>query len=343
MTRYLYANNATTTLAQSVSATTTIINVASGEGDLFPNPGAGEAFAITFVDAATGLQNEIAYCTARSGDALTVVRGQENKNAREWAAGDTVANYITAGVIESWLQEADLDGYATQAWVGDNFLALSDTEAQTVTGPVTFGGNNSHSGSETFSGAVEFTGDNTHSGKETFSGETVVPSVTAFTGADALNAVTAEGRYIKSIPVSPNKRITDIWENADGRAVFGDGTVAPVMANLTDVTTAGAITGGTYTKTPLNDGSGQSVLTQEFTVSSYHGATISFPIAYASAPSVGLSSEDASNGLSVIANIVRNTVTKSGFVLHSSWIKGGTEGIQGELTNYSVKASGLVS
>lgn len=114
---FLFANNATTTLAESVSATATVLNVASGEGDLFPSPTGGQAFAVTLVDASTGLTNEICYCTSRSGDALTVIRGQEGKSALAWSAGDTCANYITADVMESWLQESDLNGYATESWV----------------------------------------------------------------------------------------------------------------------------------------------------------------------------------------------------------------------------------
>lgn len=103
---FLFANNATTTIAQAISSTATVITVASGEGALFPSPAPGQAFAITLVDAATGLTNEICYCTSRSGDELTVVRGQEGKNAVAWSAGDTCANYITAGVFATWLNTA---------------------------------------------------------------------------------------------------------------------------------------------------------------------------------------------------------------------------------------------
>ncbi|MFT9125957.1 MAG: hypothetical protein ABF468_08975 [Acetobacter fabarum] len=126
------------------------------------------------------------------------------------------ANVSTPGATGATWQSL-FNGYATQAWANGQFLQLAEPESQTVSGPVTFGG------------------DNTHSGTNTFEGKTTVPDITAFTGADALNAETAEGRYIKSIPVSPNKRITDIWENADGRLVFGDGTAAPVVANLADL------------------------------------------------------------------------------------------------------------
>ena len=125
---FLFANNATTTLAQAISATATVITVASGEGSLFPSPSSGEAFAITLVDAATGLTNEICYCTSRSGDELTVVRGQEGKNAVAWSAGDTCANYITAGVFATWLNTAVAnDQYVKQggqAAFGNNAVYL---------------------------------------------------------------------------------------------------------------------------------------------------------------------------------------------------------------------------
>ena len=176
---FLFANNATTTLAESISATATVLNVATGDGALFPSPSSGQAFAVTLVDAATGLTNEICYCTSRSGDALTVIRGQEGKNAVAWSAGDTCANYITADVIESWLQEVDLDGYATESWSNGQFLQLADGSNQTVTGPVTYSGNV------------------THNGTETFNGTTTVPDISSFTGANAVNARTADNRYAK--------------------------------------------------------------------------------------------------------------------------------------------------
>lgn len=124
-TEYLFSNNATTTLAQSVSATATVLNVASGDGALFPSPASGQAFAVTLVDAATGLTNEICYCTSRSGDQLTVTRGQEGTNATSWLAGDTCANYITADVMESWLQESDLNGYATEVWANSKYIQIA--------------------------------------------------------------------------------------------------------------------------------------------------------------------------------------------------------------------------
>lgn len=158
-TEYLFSNNATTTLAQSVSATATVLNVASGEGDLFPSPSSGQAFAVTLVDAATGLTNEICYCTSRSGDQLTVTRGCEGTNAIAWSAGDTCANYITADVMESWLQESDLNGYLTKSDAASTYvLKAGDTSTGTQYSSGWFwGGYNAGWGGSTTSGQLRWT------------------------------------------------------------------------------------------------------------------------------------------------------------------------------------------
>lgn len=114
---FTFSNNITTTLAESISSTSVIINVAPGTGSGFPTLGVGQIFPVTLVDAATGLTREICYCTSFSGDALTVSRGEEGTTARDWSAGDTVAHYITAGALNNYTQPTDLSSYATQSWV----------------------------------------------------------------------------------------------------------------------------------------------------------------------------------------------------------------------------------
>lgn len=100
------------------------------------------------------------------------------------------------------------------------------------------------------------------------SGSMLVPDVVDFTTQGALSARVAEGRYIRSVPNTGQARITDLVENADGRAVFGDGTNNPVLANLADL--------------PLAD-STQKI--QAFTVVtpgvSSGGLNITFPRAFA--------------------------------------------------------------
>jgi hypothetical protein len=105
---FLFANDASSTLAGPISNSATAVNLASGQGALFPNPSAGQQFALTFNDQATGLLTEIVYCTARTGDALTVVRAQEGTVAQSWLAGDLAANLVTAGQMAAMLQTSTL-------------------------------------------------------------------------------------------------------------------------------------------------------------------------------------------------------------------------------------------
>jgi hypothetical protein len=92
----LFSNNANTTLASPISSGATTIIVATGTGALFPNPGLGQYFTLTLNDQATGQVYEICYCTARTGDSLTVTRGQEGTTAVAWLLGDFAYNAWTA-------------------------------------------------------------------------------------------------------------------------------------------------------------------------------------------------------------------------------------------------------
>lgn len=128
MTQFLFANNATTTLASAVAPTDATIQVASGSGGLFPRPAANQQFALTLQDAATGLVEEITYCTAVSGDTLTVMRGQEGTSARNWLVGDIASNYWTAGSAASFVQFPTLQLQPTNYAVdtgGPNTLAAA--------------------------------------------------------------------------------------------------------------------------------------------------------------------------------------------------------------------------
>lgn len=108
-TVYLFANDASSTLAAPISNTATSLTLASGTGALFPNPSTNQQFTLTMNDAATGLLTEIMLCTARSGDTLTVTRAQEGTVALNWLAGDLAANLCTAGTMAAMLQTATLN------------------------------------------------------------------------------------------------------------------------------------------------------------------------------------------------------------------------------------------
>jgi len=103
-TLYVFANNANSKLASPISSTDTSITVTAGTGSRFPSITGSEVFTVTLVDAITGTLTEIMLCTAISGDTMTVERAQEGTTALTWAAGDFVANFITAGTAALFLQ-----------------------------------------------------------------------------------------------------------------------------------------------------------------------------------------------------------------------------------------------
>src|SRR6185312_6621838 len=104
MSQILWANNANTTLAGNVSNVATTATLTPGAGALFPSPGAGQYFVATFVDAATGLLNEIVHVTDVTGDVVTMVRAQEGTTALNWLAGDLFSNLVTAGTLQAFAQ-----------------------------------------------------------------------------------------------------------------------------------------------------------------------------------------------------------------------------------------------
>lgn len=125
MTVPVFANNARSTLAASVSDSSTTLTVQSADASEFPAPGAGEHFTITLTDASNNL--EIVKCTNRTGVVLTVERAQEGTVARAWAAGDRASLRLTAGALDEALaQKAD-------AAVQDGFFTKADPDAVAFT------------------------------------------------------------------------------------------------------------------------------------------------------------------------------------------------------------------
>ena len=97
---FVFTNNASTTLAADIDSVATVIELAAGTGDRFPDPTMyTEQFALTLKNQQTD-EVEIVYCTERNGDTLNVVRAQEGTVALSFSAGDVAAHQITAGVLE---------------------------------------------------------------------------------------------------------------------------------------------------------------------------------------------------------------------------------------------------
>jgi len=133
---FLYANNAKSALAGAITNVATSANLTSGSGVLFPNPVAGQQFAMTFVDAATGLLNEIVYVTSRSGDTVTMVRAQEGTTALAWSAGDIAASLMTAGNMAQFLQPGNTTYLRTRLATNTTFYASNTGNDSTGDGTV---------------------------------------------------------------------------------------------------------------------------------------------------------------------------------------------------------------
>jgi hypothetical protein len=103
----LFANNASSTLAADIDETSLSIEVSAGDGAFFPQPAAGEYFLCTVVNDLNEV--EIVKATGRSGDTLTVERGQESTVPRGYSAGDRIELRLTRETLENFLQSSELD------------------------------------------------------------------------------------------------------------------------------------------------------------------------------------------------------------------------------------------
>lgn len=112
MAVFLFANNAHTTLAGPIATGATSLTLAAGTGTLFPSLTTGQQFAMTLTSQASSTQREIVYCTARSGDVCTIVRGQEGTTPLSFVAGDFADNYLTAGTTAAFIQAPQLQQQA---------------------------------------------------------------------------------------------------------------------------------------------------------------------------------------------------------------------------------------
>jgi hypothetical protein len=121
---FVFSDNARSTLGAAISAGSTTITLASGGGARFPAPAAGQQFTLTLNDLATRNLFEVCYCTARVGDVLTVVRGQEGTAALSWVIGDYAWNGPTSGTMAALVQANGNPIYAADTGAV-NALAVS--------------------------------------------------------------------------------------------------------------------------------------------------------------------------------------------------------------------------
>jgi hypothetical protein len=133
----LFTNNASTTLASSISSGATSLTVASGAGALFPNPTSPDYFLVT-LQGVSGTPTEIVKCTARSTDVLTIARAQEGPTASAFTGGDKVALRVTAAQMTGASKSGLANGVITEnsTTVTVNYTQSTGNNALSV-GPVT--------------------------------------------------------------------------------------------------------------------------------------------------------------------------------------------------------------
>lgn len=98
----LFVNNATSTLANAISAAATSLALKAGDGAKFPAPTNGDFFTLTLIGRdANGFENawEVVNVTARSVDTLTIVRAQEGTAAAAWGVATPAQARPTAAAL----------------------------------------------------------------------------------------------------------------------------------------------------------------------------------------------------------------------------------------------------
>jgi hypothetical protein len=94
----------TVATAPDPAASGTTLIVATGHGTRFPDPATDGSFPVTIWPTASQpdpSNAEIASCTARTGDTLTITRAQEGTSARTVIVGDQIMLAITAGMWDT--------------------------------------------------------------------------------------------------------------------------------------------------------------------------------------------------------------------------------------------------
>ena len=103
----LFSNSAATILSAGAGNAATSITVA--DGSVFPGITGSDYFYLTLeVDSDPELK-EIVKCTARSGNTLTIVRGQDNTSARTFSTADKAQLRLTAAGLNDVATQADTD------------------------------------------------------------------------------------------------------------------------------------------------------------------------------------------------------------------------------------------
>jgi hypothetical protein len=108
----LYANNAASRLAASITNVATSFSVTAGHGAKFPAISGGDYFYATLMDSAGNL--EVVKVTARATDTFTVARAQEGTTARAYAVNDIVELRITKLMLDDFKTDTRTGNFVGQ-------------------------------------------------------------------------------------------------------------------------------------------------------------------------------------------------------------------------------------
>lgn len=173
-----FTNNASAEIAASIDDVDTTITLNTGQGSFFPSLTSGQAFYATLFDSSNNI--EIVRVTGRTGDALTVVRGQDGTVARGYVAGSKLELRVVAAVLDEFMQKnANQNITGDNTFSGKNQFTGITTFTQTIEGSID--GN-----AATVTNGVYTTGDQTIGGNKTFSGYLTVSGLRLYQDAASI-------------------------------------------------------------------------------------------------------------------------------------------------------------
>lgn len=226
-------NFARATLAVGAAPGATALTLAAGKGALFPTLTGAQYFYLTLENSS--LVREIVKVTARSGDNLTVVRGQDNTTALTWNAGDVAALRLNAAAI----YESILNVVPATSSVGSAVLpkgATGDRDGTPETGYLRYNETTGQFEGYGVAGWGSIGGGAVANGTLLETGHTISSNYTLSTGTSAVN--------VGGVSVATGQALTV----PTGEAVVSISTVGTPAANdVTPITTGTQIIYGNKT------------------------------------------------------------------------------------------------
>ena len=131
-------NNAYGTLSASINNSVTTINLTGGHGSRFPSLTGSQFFYATLINTSNNV--EIIKVTARSTDALTVIRAQDGTSALAFSANDRLEMRVSKAILDQYYQITDSVN-ATTVTITDNENSSENNAVVFTAGGDVDGGN----------------------------------------------------------------------------------------------------------------------------------------------------------------------------------------------------------